>query len=243
MIKMVIANRGIKNVIEDSLNEFAILDTRNLVVVQSPLLLVRNGEDILIDVFPLWIEYYNSLSNPFKIIVIGINWTYRHLPYFLCISDRENTWDAVERLIKTNNIDYANVPEKYFGKGILDVFFHGHGEENVKGVLGKIADFVRNGIQMLKEGENLNEIREIFFEPARKHLEKFKERIQKYRPLLQYLPWEKEIIELEQMTKTVETFIGNPVAFNLKFDETVMQINIAVSTITELMRIHKIKEK
>ena len=240
---MVIANRDIKNIIEDSLNEFAILDTKNLVVVQSPLLLVRNGEDILIDVFPLWIDYYNSLNTPFKIIVIGINWTYLRLPYFLCISDKENTWDGVERLLKTDNIDYTNVPDKYFGKEVLDVFFHGHGEENVKGVLGKTADFVRNGIQMLKEGENINEIRQIFFEPARKHLEKFKERIQRYRPLLQYLPWEKEIRTLDQMTKSVDTFIGNPVTFKGKFDEIIMEINIAVNTITGLMRIHKIKEK
>ena len=113
----------------------------------------------------------------------------------------------------------------------------------MKGVLGKTADFVRNGIQMLKEGENINEIRQIFFEPARKHLEKFKERIQRYRPLLQYLPWEKEIRTLDQMTKSVDTFIGNPVTFKGKFDEIIMEINIAVNTITGLMRIHKIKEK
>ncbi len=234
------------DVIKAAFDDSGAILPEDVILVQSPLLVMKNGVESMLDVFPLWIQYLNnnnSLNNPFKIIVIGANWYNRQLPYFSSIFDKQNTWDDVIRLIKTTNINYADVPAGYIGKGLIDVFFHGHGEENIKGVLGKIADFVRNGIQILKEGENLNEIREIFFEPARKHLEKFKERIQRYRPILQYLPWEKEIRTLDQMTKTVETFIGNPAAFKGEFDEAVLQINFAVNTITGLMKIHKIKEK
>jgi hypothetical protein len=243
---MVIANPSMDDLIKATLDDSGAILSEDVILVQSPLLVMKNEVESMLDVFPLWIQYLNhnnSLNNPFKIIVIGANWYNRQFPYFSSIFDKQNTWDGVMRLIKKTNINYTDVPAGYIGKGLIDVFFHGHGEENIRGILGKISDFVRNGIQMLKEGDRLDEVKEIFFLPAKSYLEKLGQRIRRFRLISQYLPWKKEMENLDQMMSTIGQFIADPAALKDSYHTVIIPIDTAVNDISRLMTIHKITGK
>jgi hypothetical protein len=216
----------------------------NVIFIQSPIRTKKANSDLLIEIFPLWVEYYKYcewLNHPWKIVVIGGGFEFKSLPYYVTLCQEENLWVRAEKLLKKEIIDYSNIPEICSGKSQISIFFHGHGEENIKGLLGKVTDYIRNGIQMLREGDSIEEVKEIFFKPTAVHLEQLQTRLKKYRPLLEYLPWEQEIGRLKQMITALEDFLKQPEEQKVPYDEIVKQVNLAYESISLLMKIHKIK--
>jgi hypothetical protein len=235
--------QALKYGLEDTVNQ----TIENTIIIQSPILILDDSEnrwnEKLVEVFPLWLEYYGhyeKLNRPWKIIVFGIESKYQDLPYY-ATPFQENMLGGIELLLRTETIDYSRVPETCSGKDYISIFFHGHGEENIKGLLGKVTDYVRNGIQMLQEGDAIEEVKEIFFKPTAEHLEQLQIRLKKYQPLLEYLPWEQEIGRLKQMITALEDFLKQPEEQKVPYDEIVKQVNLAYESLSLLMKIHKIK--
>jgi hypothetical protein len=245
---LVVAGKDMEQAIRDGLEDAGILEIKNTIIIQSPLFIQDQKEnrwhDTLVEVFPLWLEYYDyhgKLNNPWKVIVFGIESQYRDLPYYVTPFHEEMILGGIEKLLKTQAIDYSQIPGACSGKDYISVFFHGHGEENIKGLLGKITDYIRNGILMIQEGEEIEEVKEIFFNHAAAHLEQLQSRLKKYRPLLEYLPWEQEIEQLDKMIAALETWLKQPNESVMTYDEILNQVKMAFESISQLMKIHKIK--
>jgi hypothetical protein len=244
----IVADKSMEQAIREVLEDAGILEIKNTIIIQSPILIQqqkkKRWDETLVEVFPLWLEYYNhhrKFNNPWKIIVVGIESQYQDLPYYVTPVQNEQILGGIEKLLKTDTIDYSQIPGTCSGKDYISVFFHGHGEENIKGLLGKITDYLRNGILMIREGAALEEVKEIFFTPAAEHLEQLLTRLKKYQPLLEYLPWEEEIRQLKQMITLLEDFLIQPGEQKASYDEIVEQVNLAYESISLLMKIHKIK--
>jgi hypothetical protein len=221
------------------------------IFIQSPLWVkqeVRGDEcdETVLEVFPPWIEYYKErkwLNQPWKIIVIGMESKYRDLPYYASLYRENNLWDQVEKLLEAQVIDYSRVPGDYIGKDQISVFFHGHGKENIRGILGKIIDYVRNSVRMFREGEAAkDEIKEKMLGPAGQHLAQLQSRLRKYRSLLEYLPWEEEVIHLNQAIKGIEIFLKDPFGARISPDEIETRISPVFDSLSRLENIHKISE-
>ncbi|MCX6579438.1 MAG: hypothetical protein NT166_04580 [Candidatus Aminicenantes bacterium] len=247
---LVIADKNMEQAIRDGLEDAGYLEIENAIIIQSPLFIQSQKEnrwhDTLVEVFPLWLEYYmhfGKLSNPWKIIVAGIETQYQDLPYYVTPFQEEMILGGIGKLLKTETIDYSQIPGTCSGKDYISAFFHGHGEENIKGLLGKITDYIRNGILMIREGAAIEEVKEIFFTHAAAHLEQLQSRLGKYRPLLEYLPWEQEIEQLDKMIITVESWLKQPNESVISHDEILNHVKMAFESISQLMKIHKIVEK
>lgn len=242
---MIIANRKVKKIVLEALDDLENINLENITVILSPIAAIKSYTEILLDVFPLWLEYYqynDLLNNPWKIIVIGAEWEYKDLPYYLVPCQKENIWNRLKQLIESKKIDYTEIPGESSGKNAVSVFFHGHGEKNIRGVMSRITHYVNNGILHWQEGNGLTETEQSFFKHARTELDKLKKRLQKYEPMFQYLPWEKEITELNHMIKIAELFLKAPLEFTGSFEELKKMILSSFKNISTLMRIHKISE-
>jgi hypothetical protein len=242
---MIVANRKAKKIVQEALGDIGNIDIKKITIILSPIIAIKGNAEIFLNVFPLWLEYYqysDLLNNPWKIIVIGAEWEYKNLPYYLVPCQKENIWNRLKQLIESEKIDYSEIPGESSGKNAVSVFFHGHGEENIRGVMSRITHYVNNGILHWQEGNGLTETEESFFKHARTELEKLKKRLQKYEQMFQYLPWEKEITELNHMIKSVELFLKAPTEFTGSFEELKKLIISSFKNISTLMRIHKISE-
>jgi hypothetical protein len=206
---------------------------------------VAKGKCIAVELFPLWLEYYGArrwLNRPWKIIAIGAHWEYRELPYYVTPCLERNIWDRVEQLLRFDTINYSSIPEFCSGKEHISVFFHGHGERNIKGILGKIIDYVRNGIQMIRDGETIEELEKIFFAPASLHVMQLKNRLGRHQLLLNHLPWKQEITQLEQAVEVIGDFLKEPLKQGKPYDELLGQMDRCFDGISQLMKIHNICE-
>ena len=248
----IVGDESVQKSIETAVEEFkkpSLVD--HTIFIQSPLCVKQEArgdecDETVIEVFPPWIEYYKFrgwLNQPWKIIVIGMESKYWDLPYYASLSRENNLWDQVEKLLEAQAIDYSLVPGDYIGKDQIAVFFHGHGKENIKGILGKILDYVRNSIRMFREGEAAkDEIKEKMLEPAAQHLAQLQSRLRKYRPLLECLPWEEEVIHLNEAIKGIEIFLRDPFGGKISPDEVETRISPVFDSLSRLENIHKISE-
>lgn len=248
----IVGDENVRESIEAAVKEFkrpALLD--HTIFIQSPLcvkqeVMAGQFDETVLEVFPPWIEYYKFrgwLNQPWKIIVIGMESEYLDLPYYASLYRENNLWDQVEKLLESKTIDYSMVPGDYIGKDQISVFFHGHGKENIRGILGKIIDYVRNSIRMFRAGEVAkDEIKEKMLEPAGQHLAQLQSRLRKYRLLLEYLPWEEEVIHLNQVIKAIEIFLKDPFGGKISLDEVETRISPAFDIFSRLENIHKISE-
>lgn len=243
----IVADKNMMQALKYGLEDIVNYAIENTIIIQSPILILDDTQnswnETLVEVFPLWIEYYDcikQLNNPWKIIVFGIESKFQDFPYYTT-PFQENMLGGIEQLIRTESVDYSRVSGTCSGKDYISIFFHGHGEENIKGLLGKITDYIRNGILMLQEGAPLDEVKEIFFSHAGTHLQQMKSRLAKYQPLLEYLPWEKEIEQIDKMIAVLEPWLKQPNAATISHDEVLNQVNLAFESISQLMKIHKIK--
>lgn len=243
---MVVADPAMRETIGDGLEAAGISGLKNVVFIRSPVVVEKDGGRTFVEVFPLWLEYYKYkgwLNRPWKIVVIGVESEYEDLPYYVTACLKRNTWEQVERIIKEGEIDYSQVPPECSGKDSLKAFFHGHGEGNIKGLLGKVTDYMRNGILMMKEGESAVDISNYYLKPAALHLERLKHRWRKYNTFFEYLPWEKEVESVGRMITGVENFFNEPLLTGGRLDKVLNQVNQAFDSISRLMKIHHIVEK
>lgn len=242
---MIIANGRIKKIVEIVLEGINNLCLQNVIIILSPLTVEKGSEDFLLDVFPLWLEYYQYkklLNNPIKIVVIGAESEYENFPYYLTAWEDENIWFRVEKMLNLETIDYSIIPGNCSGKQAISVFFQGHGEGNIRGVMSNLTHYINNGILYLQESNDLKETEENFFEPARLELEKFKKRLQKYDPIFHYLPWKQEISSINQMIKEVDQFLKDPANFPGRLEALQERVISSFKGISHLMKIHKISE-
>jgi len=233
-------NNGFIDAIETILKELIDFDTKNTIFIQSPLI-----AENLCDIFPLWLEYYRYhgwLNKPWKIIVIGVESQYESLPYYVQPCQKQNLWDRVEQLLQSEAIDYSHIPDTCSGKAQVSVFFHGHGEMNIKGILSRIFDFIRTGIYMIQEGEDFQQLEEIYFKPAVEYLGQLKERLKKYKPLLDYLPWDQEMVQTDQMISLVDRFLKDPLGKDMTHSEILSEMGKTLDSFSQLMEIHGIEE-
>jgi hypothetical protein len=242
---MIVADDRTKKNIEIVLPHLDNLSLENVIIILSPIAVKKDGTELLLDVFPLWLEYYrhkNLLNHPIKIVVIGAESEYENLPYYIIAWEEENIWHRFEKIVKLDTIDYTDIPGDCSGKQAVSIFFQGHGEGNIRGVMSNITHYVNNGILHLQESNDPEETKENFFDPARLEMEKFKKRLRKYEPMFHYLPWQKEISIINQMVKDVEQFLENPLQFPGSREELQRLVISSFKGISNLMKIHGISE-
>jgi hypothetical protein len=244
-VKMIVADIETVEIINDALEALQIPTDREIITILSPVNIEKDSGEVFLDVFALWLEYYrhkNMLNNPIKIIVIGARGEYEDLSYYLGAFEKENIWIRFERLLKQGFIDYSTIPVDSSGKRAISVFFHGHGDKNIRGVMSSLTHFVNNGIVHFKQSGDQEETQESFFEPAKTVLENFKNRLRKYEPIFSYLPWEQEISTVNRMVKAVEQFLKDPFDFSGDYHELQQLVLSAFKGISNLMKIHGISE-
>ncbi len=242
---MIVSDERKKFFFEYALKSLSIPSLQHVIVIFSPIEAEKAGDEILLDVFPLWLEYYNHqnlLNNPIKIVIIGADSEYENLPYYLTPWEGENIWFRVEKMLNLETIDYSIIPGNCSGKQAISVFFQGHGEGNIRGVMSNLTHYINNGILYLQESNDLKETEENFFEPARLELEKFKKRLRKYEPIFHYLPWKQEISSINQMIKEVDQFLKDPANFPGRLEDLQELVISSFKGISNLMKIHKISE-
>jgi hypothetical protein len=242
---MIVADSKAKEIIEEALETLNLTLPRDTIIIFSPISVREDGEELLLDVFPLWLGYYrhkNLLNNPVKIVVIGCWEEYEHLPYYLSTFNNENIWQRLDKVLMSNTIEYSTIPVESTGKSAVSVFFHGHGKKSVRGVVSRITHYVNVGISHFLSSNDMEETEQNFFKPGEIELEEFKRRLQKYRDIFQFLPWQEELALLDQMINEVGKFLGNPLSFSGHYEKIQQLVLSSYKSVSNLIKVHGISE-